>query len=79
MKKTYIDIATSTFINHLDYFGGCFREFWAMQWCLKDYIDPDFKWGNFTIEEQAKVITAARSNTELSPHKMWKDVSAIDG
>ena len=39
----------------------------------KDYIDPDFKWGNFTIEEQAKVITAARSNNELSPHKMWKE------
>lgn len=39
----------------------------------RDYIDPDFKWGNFTIEEQAKVITAARSNNELSPHKMWKE------
>lgn len=40
----------------------------------EDYIDPDFKWANFTIEEQAKVITAARSNNELSPHKMWKDL-----
>jgi len=39
----------------------------------RDYIDPDFKWANFTIEEQAKVITAARSNNELSPHKMWKE------
>lgn len=39
----------------------------------RDYIDPDFKWGNFTVEEQAKVITAARSNNELSPHKMWKE------
>ena len=39
----------------------------------EEYIDPDFKWGNFTVEEQAKVITAARSNNELSPHKMWKE------
>ena len=39
----------------------------------RDYIDPDFKWANFSIEEQAKVITAARSNNELSPHKMWKE------
>ena len=31
----------------------------------KDYIDPEFKWSNFTIEEQAKVIVAPRSNNLL--------------
>merc|ERR1739845_96531 len=39
----------------------------------KEYIDPDLTWSNFTIEEQAKVIVAARSNNELSPHKLWKE------
>ena len=31
----------------------------------KQYIDPDFSWANFTIEEQAKVIKAPRSNNLL--------------
>eukprot|EP01024_Parvocaulis_polyphysoides_P062516 TRINITY_DN71675_c0_g1_i1.p1 TRINITY_DN71675_c0_g1~~TRINITY_DN71675_c0_g1_i1.p1 ORF type:complete len:353 (-),score=56.96 TRINITY_DN71675_c0_g1_i1:253-1170(-) len=31
----------------------------------KDYIDPEFSWSNFTIEEQAKVIKAPRSNNLL--------------
>ena len=31
----------------------------------KQYIDPEFKWSNFTIEEQAKVIVAPRSNNLL--------------
>ena len=31
----------------------------------KDYIDPEFKWSNFSVEEQAKVIVAARSNNLL--------------
>jgi 3,5-epimerase/4-reductase len=26
----------------------------------KDYIDPEFTWSNFTVEEQAKVIVAPR-------------------
>jgi len=39
----------------------------------KEYIDPDLTWSNFTLEEQAKVIVAARSNNELSPHKLWKE------
>lgn len=39
----------------------------------KEYIDPEFTWSNFTIEEQAKVIVAPRSNNLLdtarvSPH-----------
>ncbi|CAN0897340.1 Trifunctional UDP-glucose 4,6-dehydratase/UDP-4-keto-6-deoxy-D-glucose 3,5-epimerase/UDP-4-keto-L-rhamnose-reductase RHM1 [Linum grandiflorum] len=36
----------------------------------REYIDPNFKWGNFTLEEQAKVIVAARSNNELDSSKL---------
>ncbi|KAF5827681.1 hypothetical protein DUNSADRAFT_251 [Dunaliella salina] len=31
----------------------------------KQYIDPEFTWQNFTLEEQAKVIVAPRSNNLL--------------
>ncbi|KAG8364831.1 hypothetical protein BUALT_Bualt18G0039500 [Buddleja alternifolia] len=36
----------------------------------KEYIDADFKWSNFTLEEQAKVIVAARSNNEMDASKL---------
>eukprot|EP00897_Mesotaenium_endlicherianum_P003914 jgi/Mesen1/3550/ME000199S02701 len=36
----------------------------------KEYIDPSFTWKNFTLEEQAKVIVAARSNNELDATKL---------
>ncbi|KAG8386487.1 hypothetical protein BUALT_Bualt03G0153700 [Buddleja alternifolia] len=36
----------------------------------KKYIDPEFKWSNFTLEEQAKVIVAPRSNNELDASKL---------
>eukprot|EP00270_Netrium_digitus_P011477 TRINITY_DN365_c0_g1_i12.p1 TRINITY_DN365_c0_g1~~TRINITY_DN365_c0_g1_i12.p1 ORF type:complete len:658 (-),score=115.69 TRINITY_DN365_c0_g1_i12:141-2114(-) len=39
----------------------------------KEYIDPSFKWTNFTLEEQAKVIVAARSNNELDTTKLKKE------
>lgn len=39
----------------------------------KDYIDPSFKWVNFTLEEQAKVIVAPRSNNELDASKLHKE------
>eukprot|EP00271_Cylindrocystis_brebissonii_P008723 TRINITY_DN23202_c0_g1_i1.p1 TRINITY_DN23202_c0_g1~~TRINITY_DN23202_c0_g1_i1.p1 ORF type:complete len:663 (-),score=116.50 TRINITY_DN23202_c0_g1_i1:816-2804(-) len=39
----------------------------------RDYIDPDFKWTNFSLEEQAKVIVAARSNNELDASKLQKE------
>lgn len=39
----------------------------------KSYIDPDFKWVNFTLEEQAKVIVAPRSNNELDASKLKKE------
>ncbi|KAL0301279.1 UNVERIFIED_CONTAM: trifunctional UDP-glucose [Sesamum radiatum] len=39
----------------------------------KKYIDPDFKWANFTLEEQAKVIVAPRSNNEMDASKLKKE------
>ncbi|KAK4728644.1 hypothetical protein R3W88_021632 [Solanum pinnatisectum] len=39
----------------------------------RDYIDPSFSWKNFTIEEQAKVIVAPRSNNELDASKLSKE------
>lgn len=36
----------------------------------KDYIDPDFTWSNFTVEEQAKVIVAPRSNNLLDTKRI---------
>lgn len=36
----------------------------------KQYIDPSFKWTNFTLEEQAKVIVAPRSNNEMDATKL---------
>ena len=41
----------------------------------KDYIDPEFTWSNFTIEEQAKVIVAPRSNNLLETTR----VSSLPG
>ena len=31
----------------------------------RQYIDPSHTWENFTPEDQAKVLTAGRSNTTL--------------
>lgn len=39
----------------------------------REWIDPDCKWTYFSLEEQAKVITAARSNNELDSSKLWKE------
>jgi len=39
----------------------------------KEYIDPELSWVNFTIEEQAKVIVAARSNNEMDASKLVKE------
>ena len=39
----------------------------------RDYIDPSFSWKNFTLEEQAKVIVAPRSNNELDASKLSKE------
>ncbi|KAG6479651.1 trifunctional UDP-glucose 4,6-dehydratase/UDP-4-keto-6-deoxy-D-glucose 3,5-epimerase/UDP-4-keto-L-rhamnose-reductase RHM1-like [Zingiber officinale] len=39
----------------------------------KKYIDPSFEWVNFTLEEQAKVIVAPRSNNEMDASKLKKE------
>ncbi|KAJ7564472.1 hypothetical protein O6H91_02G018400 [Diphasiastrum complanatum] len=43
----------------------------------RDYIDPKFKWVNFTLAEQAKVIVAPRSNNELDTTKFQKEFPHI--
>ncbi|GAQ88206.1 UDP-L-Rhamnose synthase [Klebsormidium nitens] len=45
----------------------------------KEFIKPDFSWKNFTLEEQAKVIVAARSNNELDMSKMKKEFPSLLG
>lgn len=37
----------------------------------KQYIDPELTWSNFTVEEQAKVIKAPRSNNLLDTTRVW--------
>lgn len=39
----------------------------------KNYIDPNFQWVNFTLEEQAEVIAAPHSNNELDASKLKKE------
>jgi hypothetical protein len=43
----------------------------------QQYIDPGFSWKNFTLEEQAKVIIAARSNNELDASKLQHEFPEI--
>jgi 3,5-epimerase/4-reductase len=38
------------------------------------YIDPTYSYKNFTVEEQAKVIKAGRSNNELDTTKLMEDM-----
>merc|ERR1712021_73182 len=38
------------------------------------YVDPTYTYKNFTVEEQAKVIAAGRSNNELDTTKLLKDM-----
>ncbi|KAG0575617.1 hypothetical protein KC19_5G017300 [Ceratodon purpureus] len=45
----------------------------------KEYIDPELSWVNFTIEEQAKVIVAARSNNEMDASKLAKEFPEMLG
>ncbi|TKY59206.1 Bifunctional dTDP-4-dehydrorhamnose 3,5-epimerase/dTDP-4-dehydrorhamnose reductase [Spatholobus suberectus] len=39
----------------------------------REYVDPNFTWKNFTLEEQVKVIVAPRSNNELDAEKLKKE------
>ena len=41
----------------------------------KKYIDPSFTYKNFSLEEQAKVIKAGRSNCELDNSKLIKKLA----
>jgi len=43
----------------------------------KDYIDPEFTWKNFTIDEQAQVLKAGRSNNELDCTKLLKEFPEV--
>ncbi|KAG7674300.1 hypothetical protein Ndes2437B_g01115 [Nannochloris sp. 'desiccata'] len=36
----------------------------------KDYVDPEFTWSNFSVEEQAAVIVAPRSNNLLETNRI---------
>ncbi|MBM3197103.1 MAG: NAD-dependent epimerase/dehydratase family protein [Chlamydiae bacterium] len=36
----------------------------------KTYVDPDFTWENFTVEEQDQILKAKRSNNELDVSKL---------
>ncbi|KAI9019856.1 hypothetical protein DFJ74DRAFT_674714 [Hyaloraphidium curvatum] len=36
----------------------------------KKYVKPDFEWKNFTVDEQAKILKAGRSNCELDTTKL---------
>jgi dTDP-4-dehydrorhamnose reductase len=36
----------------------------------KEYIDNNFKWNNFTIEEQNKILASKRSNNQLDTEKL---------
>jgi dTDP-glucose 4,6-dehydratase len=38
----------------------------------KEYVDNDFKWQNFTIEEQNKILSSKRSNNYLDTSKLEK-------
>eukprot|EP00735_Rhodelphis_limneticus_P004662 TRINITY_DN16285_c0_g1::TRINITY_DN16285_c0_g1_i1::g.3153::m.3153 TRINITY_DN16285_c0_g1::TRINITY_DN16285_c0_g1_i1::g.3153 ORF type:complete len:328 (-),score=106.25,sp/Q9LQ04/RMLCD_ARATH/59.85/2e-109,Epimerase/PF01370.16/1.6e-10,RmlD_sub_bind/PF04321.12/1.2e-09,Polysacc_synt_2/PF02719.10/3.8e+02,Polysacc_synt_2/PF02719.10/0.11,NAD_binding_4/PF07993.7/5.4e+02,NAD_binding_4/PF07993.7/0.16 TRINITY_DN16285_c0_g1_i1:54-968(-) len=44
----------------------------------KRYIDPDFKWNNFTVEEQAKILKAGRSNNELDADLFMNTLKKIN-
>ncbi|KAG4430212.1 hypothetical protein IFR05_014298 [Cadophora sp. M221] len=45
---------------------------------FKEYVRPDFTWKNFTLDEQAKVIKAGRSNCELDTTKLVSKLAEYD-
>ena len=45
----------------------------------RDYLDPDLSYTNFSLEEQAKVIRAGRSNNELDSAKLKQEFPDILG
>lgn len=45
----------------------------------KDHVDPDFTWTNFSVEEQARVIVAPRSNNLLDTARIQAEFPQILG
>lgn len=43
----------------------------------KEYIDPNFTWMNFTLEEQNKILKAGRSNNEMDASKLLAEYPTI--
>lgn len=43
----------------------------------KQYIDPNFKYTNFSLDEQAKILKAGRSNNELDSKKFSQLYPAV--
>ena len=43
----------------------------------KHYIDPNFTYQNFSVEEQSKILKAGRSNNELDASKLLKEFPEI--
>ena len=41
---------------------------------FKKYLDPEFEYSNFSVEEQAKILKADRSNNELDTTKLMADM-----
>jgi hypothetical protein len=39
---------------------------------VKQYVDPDFTWTNFTLEEQDKILLSGRSNNLLNTDRLEK-------
>jgi hypothetical protein len=38
----------------------------------RDIVNPDFKWENFSVEEQDKILLSKRSNNFLDTDKLQK-------
>jgi len=45
----------------------------------KEFVDPELTWSNFSLEEQAKVIVAPRSNNEMDTARFAKECPGIMG
>jgi len=43
----------------------------------KEFVDPEFTWSNFTVEEQAKVIVAPRSNNLLTTDRIQAEFPEV--
>jgi nucleoside-diphosphate-sugar epimerase len=43
----------------------------------KEYIDPQFTWVNFTLEEQAQILKAGRSNNELDTTRLLAEFPQV--